>query len=536
MAASAAAIPRGQSRLQGLDYMWQVVMVLAVGSFMVVLDTTIVNIALPRIITVFGSSVDESQLVLTGYMLALAVIMPCTQYLSQTFGTKRLYLFTILMFTLGSMLCGIAWSVPTLIVARVIQGLGGGMIQPLGMAMLFQVTPPERRGSVMGIYAMPVMVAPILGPTLGGYLTEFVSWRWVFYLNVPAGALALVLGTMLLRETPTRKGLSFDYLGFVLATLATAPALLAFEKAPSAGFGDADVRLRLGISLVALPLFIWWQLRAPQPLLNLRLFKIPAFSMGAFVNFVTATALFGAIFLLPLFMQNLRGLGAMETGLLLFPQAIASAFSVILGGRLYDKVGARPLVIFGFALLAFATWLLAGLDVTTPDSTVRWILILRGLSMGFAMMPAMTAWMSAAPPQHMQSASAIQNVMRQIYGAFGTAMFATFLQSRVKFHAATMSMLVTPDQPAVAKLLGSAQQFALTHGLTEAQGRMLAVGQIYGQVQLSSAVRAFDDCFLVAAAACVIGIIPAMFLRGAARPRPGAAPAGRPAHHEPVEV
>src|SRR5205814_9960320 len=149
---------------------------------------------------------------------------------------------------------------------------------------------------------------------------------------------------------------------------ATAPALLAFEKAPSAGFGDAEVQLRLGISLVALPLFIWWQLHTSHPLLNLRLFKIPAFSIGAFVNFVTSTALFGAIFLLPLFMQNLRGLGAMETGLLLFPQAIASAFSVILGWRLYDKVVARPLVVFGFVLLAFATWLLAGLDVTTPDS------------------------------------------------------------------------------------------------------------------------------------------------------------------------
>src|SRR5438045_2276652 len=175
MVATAAAFPRGQSRLQGLDYMWQVVMVLAVGSFMVVLDTTIVNIALPKIITVFGSSVDESQLVLTGYMLALAIIMPCTQYLSQTFGTKRLYLFTIVMFTLGSMLCGVAWSVPSLVFARVLQGLGGGMIQPLGMGMLFQVTPPQRRGAVMGIYALPVMVAPILGPTLRGSLTQYVT-------------------------------------------------------------------------------------------------------------------------------------------------------------------------------------------------------------------------------------------------------------------------------------------------------------------------------------------------------------------------
>src|SRR5262249_39099771 len=230
---------------------------------------------------------------------SLAVIMPCTQFLSSTFGTKRLYLFTILMFTLGSMLCGAAWSVPSLIVARVVQGLGGGMIQPLGMAMLFRGTPPERRGSVMAIYALPVMVAPILGPTVGGYLTEFVSWRWVFYLNVPAGAVALLLGTALLRESPTRKGLPFDIPGFILAGLCTAPALLAFEAAPTDGFGDPWVMLKLGISIVSLPLFVWWELHTRDPLLNLRLFKIPAFAMGAIVNFVTATALFGAIFLLP---------------------------------------------------------------------------------------------------------------------------------------------------------------------------------------------------------------------------------------------
>src|SRR5579884_4029529 len=164
MAAVAGALPRPQSRLHGLDYMWQAVICISLGSFMVVLDTTIVNIALPRIITVFGSSVDQAQLVLTGYMLALAIIMPTTAYLSQTYGTKRVYLVTLTMFTIGSMLCGAAWSVPSLVGARVLQGLGGGMIQPLGMAMLFAVTPPNRRGSVMGIYALPVMVAPITGP------------------------------------------------------------------------------------------------------------------------------------------------------------------------------------------------------------------------------------------------------------------------------------------------------------------------------------------------------------------------------------
>lgn len=530
MAAVAGALPRQQSRLHGLDYMWQAAICISLGSFMVVLDTTIVNIALPRIITIFGSTVDEAQLVLTGYMLALAIIMPCTQYLSTTFGSKRLYLFSIVMFTLGSMLCGAAWSVPSLIVARVIQGLGGVMIQPLGMGMLFRVTPPERRGSVMGLFALPVMVAPILGPTLGGYLTEYVSWRWVFYLNVPAGALALFMGATLLRETPTRRGLPFDLPGFVLAALSTAPILLAFEDAPTKGFSDTGVVLKLLVAAVAFPVFVWWELRTKDPLLNLRLFKIPAFTVGGVVNFVTSTALFGAIFLLPVFLQNVRGLGAMESGLLLFPQAIASALSVTVGGRLYDKVGPRPLVIFGFCMLATATWLLSRIDVTTSDTTIRLILLLRGASMGFAMMPSMTAWMAAAPQSQTQAASALQNVLRQVYGAFGTAIFATVLQDRIKFHVATTSMFLSPDQPAVAKLMGQAQQFALAHAMPLAQAKTLVVAQLMGQVQLASAVRAFDDCFLLAAAACVIGIGPALFLKAGAR---AAGPGHRP---EPVET
>src|SRR5581483_10475781 len=244
--------------MHGLDYKWRVLIVIAIGTFMVVLDTTIVNIALPRIITLFGSSVDQAQLVLTGYMLALAVIMPTTAFLSQMIGTKRLYVTTLALFTLGSMLCGAAWSVPSLVVSRVIQGLGGGMIQPLGMAMLFRVAPPHERGRLMGIYALPVMVAPIAGPTLGGYLVEYVDWRWVFYLNVPFGALGVLMGLLLLHETPTRRDVPFDIPGFLLAATCFSAALLGATDAPDYGWGDARVIWKLALSALALPLFIVW--------------------------------------------------------------------------------------------------------------------------------------------------------------------------------------------------------------------------------------------------------------------------------------
>lgn len=493
--------------------MWQVLAVISIGMFMVVLDTTIVNIALPRITTIFGASVDQAQLVLTGYMLALAVIMPTTAYLSLTFGAKRLYLATLVFFTIGSLLCGLAWDLPSLIVARVIQGLGGGMIQPLGMATLFRITPPERRGAVMGMFALPIMVAPILGPTLGGYLVEYVDWRWVFFLNLPFGALALFLGLALMRETPTQTGLRFDLAGFVLAATFSCGALLAMNDAPDAGWSDIGVVVKLWIAAAALVAFIWWELRTPQPLLNLRLFAIPMFSIAALVNFVTTVGLFGAIFLLPLFLQNLRGLGAMETGLLLFPQALASGVSVVLGGRLYDRFGARPLILIGLSILAGSTWALAKIDVTTPDATIRWILIARGLSMGLCMMPANTVWLAVAPPSQTQAASALSNVLRQIFGAAGTAVLASILQERIAYHYAGMASAITPEMPAVARALQLGQQFALAQGTALEQARAMVVGQLAGQVRLAAAVRGFDDAFLIAAVVAVLGLLPALLLR-----------------------
>lgn len=509
--------------MRRLDYKWHVLIVIALGTFMVVLDTTIVNIALPRIITIFGSTVDQAQLVLTGYMLALATIMPATPFLSQRLGTKRLYLVTMALFTIGSMLCGLAWSIPSLVVARVLQGLGGGMIQPLGMAMLFRVAPPEQRGTIMGIYALPVMVAPILGPTLGGYLVEYIDWRWVFFLNLPVGILAILMGLLLLRETPIVRGVRFDTVGFVLAALCSGGALLALTDAPEKGWTDPRVVGLLTLALVTLPLFIWWELRLPQPLLNLRLFAIPAFSIGAFVNFVATISLFGAIFLLPVFLQNVRGMGAMGTGLLLFPQALASAVTIVLGGRLYDRVGPRPLLFVGMLALAASTWQLAKLDLTTPDAEIRGLLVVRGAAMGLTMMPAMTAWLASAPLNQTSAASALNNVLRQLFGAFGTAIFATILHNRAIYHQAMLAMFLQPDSAAVMQALGQGQQFLIGHGLNLDQARQVVVGLLASQISLAATVRAFDDCFTIAAIAALLGIIPAMLLgKPAARTAAGA--------------
>src|SRR5689334_24363421 len=281
-----ASIARPRASAGGLDYKWQVMICTVFGTFMTMLDSTIVNIALPKITNVFGVTVGEGQLVITSYMLALAVIMPATGFLSDTFGTKRLFLITMALFTGGSLLCGLAWNNTSLVAFRIIQGLGGGMMSPLGMTMLFQVVPPQRRNTIMGFFGLPLMLAPVLGPTLGGYLVEYIDWRVIFTLNVPVGIIGLFLGLTLLRETPHVAGLKFDMRGFLLSAVGFSALLLGFSDAATDGWPSPAILLRFGIGVTALAAWVWVELTDEHPLLELRLFKIPIFTFSALVTFV----------------------------------------------------------------------------------------------------------------------------------------------------------------------------------------------------------------------------------------------------------
>jgi EmrB/QacA subfamily drug resistance transporter len=503
--------------MRGFDYKYQVLVVISLGTFMVVLDTTIVNIALPKITAVFSATTDQSEIVLTGYLLALATIMPTTSFLTQRFGLKRCYIGTLIGFTVGSALCGISQSLGMLSVARVIQGFGGGLIQPLGMATVFAVTPPGERGKMIGLYSLSVMVAPVLGPTLGGYLVEFVDWRWVFYVNVPPGIAAIVLGMALLRESPIRKGGPFDLVGFVLAAVCSSSALLAASDAPKAnyaGWSDPWVLTLLAVAAITLPIFIWWELRTPNPLLEIRLFKFRGFSIATVVVMIVTSALYGGLFLLPVFLQSpgLRGLGAWEAGLLLFPQAIGMTPATLMAGRLYDKIGPRPLMVVGLAILGAATWQMVHLDLDTPDSTIRWLLIVRGAGLGLAMIPASTAWLASVPGERTQAASTFSNVMRNLFGAFATAIFQTILTSREKFHFAGLAMFSQWSSPEVSRMLAQAQQAALAHGGSLAAAKASVVLQLYGRVQQAATVQGFDDCFFIAAMACFAAILPTLLI------------------------
>ena len=515
--AAVPALPRASvsGLLRGLDYQWQVLICAIVGTFMVMLDQTVVNIALPKITTVFGVGVHETQLVVTSYMLALAVIMPATGYLSDTFGTKRLYLITMALFTGGSLLCGLAWDNTSLVAFRIIQGLGGGMMSPLGMTMLFQAVPPAKRNTIMGFFGLPLMLAPVLGPTLGGYLVEYIDWRVIFTLNVPIGALGIFLGWSLLRESNPVPGLKFDLRGFVLSAVGFSALLLGFSDAATSGWTSAPVLSRFAIGVVSLGLWVWVELTDDHPLLDLRLFLIPIFTLSTLISFVLTVGMFGGMLVLPLFLQNLRGLGAAESGVILMTQVLPMTVAMPVVGRLVDRFGARPIIVLGLPLLALTTWQMGALDLTTSDTTIKWWLAARGCAMGLVMMPSMTAGLNAVPMAQMSRASSMSNVLRQVFGAFGTAIVVTILQLRQTFHTATLTQTLTPENIPLQQLLTSAQQMGAAQGLSAAQAQGLGLLMAARQVAVTGSVMAFDDVFRLTAVVTLVAILPALFMRTA---------------------
>jgi EmrB/QacA subfamily drug resistance transporter len=499
--------------LHGFAYHWQAMIVVVLGSFMVVLDTTIVNIALPRIIQVFQTNVNEGQLILTGYMLALAIVMPATGYLSDRFGAKRTYLVTIALFTVGSALCGLATNIGGLVVFRILQGLGGGLTMPLGMSILLQAAPSRQRGTIMGIFGLPLLVAPVVGPTLGGYLVEYVDWRVIFTLNVPIGIVALAMGIALLRETPRRVGGRFDWAGFVLSAIGFSAALLALEKAPQDGWTAPHIIALWVVAATVIPCWIVVELAQEQPLLDLTVLRDRTYLIASLVALVSTAAMYSSLLLLPLFLQNVRGLGAMESGLLLFPQAISAGIMMPISGRLLDKFGPKFVVIPGLVLLAYATWLLVHLDLGTSDDFLRVVLLLRGTGMGLMMMPVMTVAMDTIPPAMIPRASALSNVLRQLFGAFATGIFASVLLDRTIFHQAMLVQTVTPTNIAAVSVLSTTQAAMVQQGLSEVAAHTVGLATILSQVSLAATVRGFDDCFYLATIVSLVGLMPSLWLK-----------------------
>jgi len=410
-----------------VPYKWIVATVFVAGTFMDILDTTSVNVALPTLAHEFGASVSEIEWIVLGYLLSLAVWIPASGWIGDRFGTKKVYLSALVMFTGASMLCGIATSLAELTAFRILQGVGGGMLVPVGTAMLFRAFPPIERAKASTVLIVPTVLAPALGPVIGGWLVTYHSWRWIFYLNMPVGFATFLIGLFGLREHREPAAGRFDVPGFVLSGAGLAAILFALSRGPSDGWGSAVVVVPLVTGILAFAGLVFVETHVEEPMLALRLFGERMFRNANIVTGLAFGSFAGLLFILPLFLQTLLGLSAIESGLTTFPQAVGMIIASQVAGRLYHSVGPRRLVIGGLVAMSIVTFPLAWVGFGTSLWTIRLIMFLRGASMAFAFVPIQASSYANIAPADTGRASAIYSAQRQIAASLGVAVLATVL-------------------------------------------------------------------------------------------------------------
>ena len=510
--AQVGAQPR---QLGGLPYKWTVAVVVIFGIFMSVLDVTIVNIAIPRLQTAFGAPLNSVQWVATGYTLAQGVATPLTPFFSERLGLKRFYLLALGMFTVGSVLCGIAWSLPVLITFRILQGAGGACLLPMSITLLYREFPPHERGTATGLLGIPILLAPALGPTVGGYIVTYSGWPLIFYINLPIGIVGIIMGTLFLQEFRPDPNTQFDIPGFVFSAAGLTAILYALSDVSTDGWGSTTVVGFLVVGFVSLAIFVVAELvtasRGRQPLLDLRLFSNGPFSTGNIANVLVTFALFGGLFLVPIYLQILRGQSAFQSGVILLPQALGSMVAVVVGGRLVDRIGVKAVVIPGLLILAFALWRFSFVSLQTPFSEFQILLILRGLGLGLSAQPLTVALLSAIKPKDLPQATSLNSVIRAIASSIGVAVLAPLVQTQTKVHYSHLAERVTANSPSGA-LLQQQIAFFMAHGANLQAATATAIQLLIRQLQLQGYSLAIDDAFLFSLGVTLVAIVIVFFI------------------------
>ena len=427
------AADSGQTRSGGLDYKFIAAGVVMIGAVMVILDQTVVTVALPTLEKDFNASLSDVQWIITAYTLALAAVIPLTGWVSDRYGTKRVFVTSQVLFVIGSVLCGLSWSNASLIGFRILQGLGGGMIMPVGMTILMTVTRPEERGRMGAVMGFPMLLGPVLGPTLGGWLVQDVSWRFIFFINLPVGLIGAFLSLTQLRESPHRRAVRqpLDVVGLLLVTPAVLGLVYGLSQPANHGWWSAETVVPIVVGAVLLVSFCLFELRKDNPLIDIRVFKDGAFAASMSLNFLIALGLFGTIFLFPLFLQQVQGYSPFNAGLILAFQGLGSAAAMPIAGVLTDRVGARRVVPFGLTLVTVATIWMTTVAFDTSAWVIGIMLAIRGLGMGFSMMPSMSAAFVTLAPERIPRATSVSNVVQRVASGLGIAVMATVLTNRI---------------------------------------------------------------------------------------------------------
>ncbi len=513
----------------GLEHKWKVLISVMFGIFMVILDSTIINIAFPTLRLEFGASLTQAQWVLSIYVLALGITTPVSGFLADRFGIKRVYLLGLAIFTLGSFLCGVSPSLGLLIAARALQGFGGGIAQPLGPAQLYRAFPPREQGTALGIFGIALVVAPALGPILGGWLVGLGLWRAIFFVNLPIGILGVILGSRFLLDYRIDRRPVFDPLGLVTAIIGFGAVLIAATIAENYGWLGTFTLLALGVGVVILVVHAIIELYVvKEPMMNFRLFSNPVFLNASLVGYVATVALFGAEFLMPIYLISFRGRTALEAGVILLGVAATSAFATPLAGRLFDKIGPRAIMVTGFTVLCINTWQLAQIRGTTPISFIVFLLALRGLAIGLTLQTSYVTALSSVPLNVLPRGSSLLNSTRFVVQAVAVATMATILvsylspeikaqQDQLQNSTAT---LTTPF--GVCETPGVSAQDNFPPGTTESLAALPAEQAQAARTRLvsglqqacSESMRGFDAAYRLTFYASIGALLVAVFLPG----------------------
>jgi DHA2 family multidrug resistance protein len=499
---------------------WLIAVVVALAAFMEVLDTSIANVALPHMAGDLGASNDESTWVLTSYLVSNAIVLPISGWLASLFGRRRFFMTCIFLFTVSSLLCGIAPTLSILILFRVVQGLGGGGLQPMAQAILADTFPPQKRGLAFALYGITTIMAPTIGPTLGGWLTDNYSWRWIFYINLPVGILTLFLVLRLVEDPPylarnRSAGVRVDFIGISLLALGVGALQILLDKGQEDDwFGSHFIVALAAIMVISLVSLVFWELHTKTPVIDVRMFKSFNFAVACLMMFFLGLLLFSSLVMMPQFLQTLMGYSAQSAGLVLSGASLIILFEMPIVGQLTTKVPAKYIMAFGWICLAFGMYYSTrDLDLELSFWSASRLRMVQAFGLGFLFVPiTLSAYVGVAPEKG-NNVSGLVNFMRNIGSSVGTSMVTTLLARRAQFHQSTLSYHATNYDPAFQSQLSGLSGQLVHAGASVPDAQVQAYGRIYQSMLAQSQTLAYIDTFKVLAIAAGIMFLMAFIVR-----------------------
>lgn len=481
------------------SYKWQVLAIVMIGTLMSALDASIVNVSIPAIMADFGSSLDDIQWVITSYMLAFAALMPLTAWLRDRVGHKWLYVASLIVFTIGSLMCGVAWNLPTMIIARVVQAIGGGAITPTGMAMITETFEPHERGKALGFWGMGAVMGPAFGPTIGGFLTKSFGWPSIFLINLPIGIMGVLLAIKILKTDKPHASQQrpFDAWGFCFLALFLVTFLLGMSKGESEGWTSVYVLTCAVLAIVGFTGFMLVESLVQNRIINLDLLKDPVFAACFSLTAVRSIALYGGTFLLPVFLQNYKNLDEIESGLLLLPGSLLMGLLMPIAGRMGDKVSPRVMGFIGFFLLGIFFFEYTSLNIQNSNWQIILPTIVRGIAIAMLIAPLTATAMNAVPKAQAGMASSMLNIIQQVGGSVGIAVLSLILHRRTVYHLNHAASNVSSSSTVFIETTSRIAERAHQIGHTYAESAKIASSVVGRQIVEASGVMAFQDAFLV---------------------------------------